>query len=57
LDATPPVGFLTLLSEREVAALGLNFYEQGYFWGLQALDPPFKVREDFAGEYPLYAFP
>jgi hypothetical protein len=57
LDATPPVGFLMLLSEREVAALGLNFYEQGYFWGLQALDPPFKVREDFAGEYPLYAFP
>jgi hypothetical protein len=58
LDATPPGGFLLLLPDRGVAAPGLNFYEQGVFLGmLQALDLPFKICEDFAGEYPLYAFP
>jgi hypothetical protein len=47
-----------LLPEREVAAPGLNFYEQGVFLEvLQALALLFKVREDLAGEYALYAFP
>jgi hypothetical protein len=47
-----------VLPERGVAAPGLNFYEQGVFLGvLQALDLAFKIREDLAGEYALYAFP